>query len=214
MEQLREKMMNQTSVAGVQKYMHQFNKGTRKDKNGKGTGNHKNDIVFKEVENSFGNIDRCLKVLSRYVYTQIENEKVMRVYDVYHEEEKRSGTNLKHCQLYGNAVYEYHERTKKKNCRYPVYEIMQKDIHDLTTLDVATCTYREASIEEIKDFCRSLRNTFETYCLNRFMGKDRVVYVDWNINVEMPEDYSYRNTDYGFYRSVLNRIEEIENNIA
>ena len=55
---------------------------------------------------------------------------------------------------------------------------MQKDIHDLTTLDVATCEYREASIEEIKDFCRSLRNTFETYCLNRFMGKDRVVYVD------------------------------------
>ena len=50
MEQLREKMMNQKSVAGVQKYMHQFNKGTRKDKNGKGTGNHKNDIVFKEVE--------------------------------------------------------------------------------------------------------------------------------------------------------------------
>lgn len=49
MEQLREKMMNQKSVAGVQKYMHQFNKGTRKDKNGKGTGNHKNDIVFKEV---------------------------------------------------------------------------------------------------------------------------------------------------------------------
>lgn len=41
MEQLREKMMNQKSVAGVQKYMHQFNKGTRKDKNGKGTGNHK-----------------------------------------------------------------------------------------------------------------------------------------------------------------------------
>ena len=94
MEQLREKMMNQKSVAGVQKYMHQFNKGTRKDKNGKGTGNHKKDIVFKEVENSFGNIDRCLKVLSRYVYTQIENEKVMSVYDVYHEEEKRSGTNL------------------------------------------------------------------------------------------------------------------------
>lgn len=91
---------------------------------------------------------------------------------------------------------------------------MQKDIHDLTTLDVATCEYREASIEEIKDFCRSLRNTFETYCLNRFMGKDRVVYVDWNTNVEMPEDYSYRNTDYGFYRSVLNRIEEIENKIA
>lgn len=44
--------------------------------------------MFKEVENSFGNIDRCLKVLSRYVYTQIENEKVMSVYDVYHEEEK------------------------------------------------------------------------------------------------------------------------------
>lgn len=43
--------------------MHQFNKGTRKDKDGKGTGNHKNDIVFKEVENSFGNMDRCLKVL-------------------------------------------------------------------------------------------------------------------------------------------------------
>ena len=41
MEQLREKMMNQTSMAGVQKYMHQFNKGTRKDKDGKGTGNHK-----------------------------------------------------------------------------------------------------------------------------------------------------------------------------
>ena len=100
MEQLREKMMNQKSVAGVQKYMHQFNKGTQKDKNGKGTGNHKKDIVFKEVENSFGNIDRCLKVLSRYVYTQIENEKVMSVYDVYHEEEKRSGTNLKHCQLW------------------------------------------------------------------------------------------------------------------
>lgn len=46
------------------------------------------------------------------------------------------------------------------------------------------------------------------------MGKDRVVYVDWNTNVEMPEDYSYRNTDYGFYRSVLNRIEEIENKIV
>ena len=213
MEQLRKKMMNQTSVAGVQKYMHQFNKGTRKDKYGKGTGNHKNDIVFKEVENSFGNIDRCLKVLARYVYTQIENAKVMRVYDVYHDEEKKCGSNLKHCQLYGNAVYEYHERTKKKNCRYPVYEIMLKDIHDLTTLDVSTCEYRAASIEEIKDFCISLRNTFETYCLNRFMGKDRVVYVDWNTNVEMPKDYSYRNTDYGFYRSVLNRIEEIENRI-
>ena len=57
MEQLREKMMNQKSVAGVQKYMHQFNKGTPKDKNGKGTGNHKNDIVFKEVENIFENSD-------------------------------------------------------------------------------------------------------------------------------------------------------------
>ena len=91
----------------------------------------------------------------------------MSVYDVYHVEEKRSGTNLKHCQLYGN-----------------------------------------------KDFCRSLRNTFETYYLNCFMGKDRVVYVDWNTNVEMPEDYSYRNTDYGFYRSVLNQIEEIEKKIA
>ena len=68
MEQLREKMMNQTSMAGVQKYMHQFNKGTRKDKDGKGTGNHKSDIVFKEVENSFGNMDRFLKVLSRYVH--------------------------------------------------------------------------------------------------------------------------------------------------
>lgn len=90
----------------------------------------------------------------------------------------------------------------KKNCRYPVYEIMQKDIHDLTTLDVTICTYREAGIEEIKDFCRSLRNTFETYCLNRFMGKDRVVYVDWNTNVEMLEDYSYRNTDYEFYFEV------------
>lgn len=46
------------------------------------------------------------------------------------------------------------------------------------------------------------------------MGKDRVVQVDWNTNVEMPEDYSYRNTDYGFYRSVLNQIEEIEKKIA
>ena len=64
MEQLREKMMNQKSMAGVQKYMHQFNKGTRKDKNGKGTGNHKNDIVFKEVENSFGNARRLQ--LSKY----------------------------------------------------------------------------------------------------------------------------------------------------
>ena len=45
------------------------------------------------------------------------------------------------------------------------------------------------------------------------MGKDRVVYVDWNTHVEVPEYYSYRNTDYGFYRSVLNRIEEIENGI-
>lgn len=34
------------------------------------------------------------------------------------------------------------------------------------------------------------------------MGKDRVVYVDWNTNVEMLEDYSYRNTDYGFYFEV------------
>ena len=80
MEPLREKMMNQKSMADVQKYLHQFNKGTRKDKDGKGTGNHKNDIVFKEVENSFGNMDRCLKVLSRYVYTQMEKDKVMRVY--------------------------------------------------------------------------------------------------------------------------------------
>ena len=213
MEQLREKMMNQTSMAGVQKYMHQFNKGTRKDKDGKGTGNHKNDIVFKEVENSFGNMDRFLKVLSRYVYAQIENEKVMSVYDVYHEEEKKSGYNQTHCQLYGNAVYEYHERTKKKNCKYQIYEIIQKDIHELTTLDVDTCEYRSASIDEIKGFCRSLKSTFETYCLNRFTGKNRVIYVDGNSRVEMPEDYSYRNTDYSFYRSVLNQIETIENQI-
>lgn len=35
MEPLREKMMNQKSMADVQKYMHQFNKGTRKDKDGR-----------------------------------------------------------------------------------------------------------------------------------------------------------------------------------
>lgn len=98
MEPLREKMMNQKSMADVQKYMHQFNKGTRKDKDGKGTGNHKNDIDFKEVENSFGNMDRYLKVLSRYVYTQMEKDKVMRVYDVYHESEKQNGYNRKQCR--------------------------------------------------------------------------------------------------------------------
>lgn len=213
MEPLREKMMNQKSMADVQKNMHQFNKGTRKDKDGKGTGNHKNDIVFKEVENSFGNMDRYLKVLSRYVYTQMEKDKVMRVYDVYHESEKQNGYNRKQCRQYGNTVYEYHERTKKKNCKYPIYEIMQKDIHSLTTLDVDTCEYREASIEEIMAFCRSLKNTFETYCLNRFMGKDRVVVVDGNTRVNMPEDYSCFNTDYTFYRSVVNRINEIEQSV-
>lgn len=36
----------------------------------------------------------------------------------------------------------------------------------------------------------------------------------WKTALEMPEDYSYRNMDYGFYRSVLNRIEEIEKKIA
>lgn len=114
MEQLREKMMNQKSVAGVQKYMHQFNKGTRKDKNGKGTGNHKNDIVFKEVENSFGNIDRCLKVLSRYVYTQIENEKVMSVYDVYHEEEKEVEQILNTASYMGMRYMNIMKEPKKR----------------------------------------------------------------------------------------------------
>lgn len=69
-------------------------------------------------------MDRYLKVLSRYVYTQMEKDKVMLVYDVYHESEKQNGYNRKQCRQYGNAVYEYHERTKKKNCKYPIYEIM------------------------------------------------------------------------------------------